>query len=85
MTHYKVSAAITVWKTKTQDIIFPTAGAIKHVDYTSQEVWTLCNGYLRVCYVKPGNLSDCIPEGHSLYSQFTGPFPFFVKVAGSGL
>ena len=36
MTHYKVSVAITVWKTvtKTQDIFFPTAGAIKHVEYT---------------------------------------------------
>ena len=39
--------------TKTQDIIFTTAGAIKHVDYTSKEVCTLCNRNLRVCYVKP--------------------------------
>ena len=38
--------------TKTTDIIFTTAGAIKHVDYTSKEVCTLCNRYLRVCYVK---------------------------------
>ena len=37
--------------TKTKDIIFTTAGAIKH-DYTSKEVCTLCNRYLRVCYVK---------------------------------
>ena len=74
--------------TKIQDIFFPNVGAIKHVDYTSQEVCTvslqrvfeslLCETWLR-------HLSNCIPVGHGLshglYSQFT----FFVEAAGSGL
>ena len=71
MTNYKVSAAITVWKTvtETQDIFFPTVGAIKHVDYTSQEVCIvtlqrvfeslLCETWLH-------HLSNCIPVGHGL-------------------
>ena len=56
MTHYNVSVAITVWKTmtKTQGTFVTTAGVVKHVDHTSKEVCTLSNGYLRVCYVKPG-------------------------------
>ena len=53
---------------------FPTAGAIKHVEYTCKEVCTLRNRYLGVCYVLH-HLSNCIPVGHGLYIQFTGPFP----------
>ena len=69
--------------TKTQDIFFPTAGAIKHAEYTCKEVCTLCNRYmyLRVCYVLR-HLSNCIPVGYGLYIQFTGPFSLFVKVLG---
>ena len=65
-----------------QDIFYPTAGAIKHVDYSCKEVCTLCNRYLGVCYVLR-HLSNCIPVGHGLYIQFTGPFPcLHVKVLG---
>ena len=58
----------------TRHFFYPTAGAIKHVDYSSKEVCTLCNRYLGVCYVLR-HLSNCIPVGHGLYKQFTGPFP----------
>ena len=83
MTHYKVSAAITVWKTvtKTQNIFFPTAGAIKHVEYTCKEVCTLCNRYLGVCYVLR-HLSNCIPVA-CIYSSL-GHF-LVCESAGSGL
>ena len=76
MIHYKVSVAITVWKTvtKTQDIFLSHCRSYKHVDYSSKEVCTLCNRYLGVCYVLH-HLSNCIPVGHGLYIQFTGPFP----------
>ena len=29
-----------------------------------------------------GHQSNCIPVGDGLYTQFTGPFPCFVKVLG---
>ena len=48
-------SCITVWTimmTKTQNIFFTSGGAIKHVDYTSKGVCTLCNRDLRVWYVK---------------------------------
>ena len=61
MTHYNVSVAIT----DPGSLFHYTAGAIKHVDYSSKEVCTLCNRYLGVHCVLH-HLSTCIPEGHSL-------------------
>ena len=83
MTHYNVSFATTVCKTmtKTQHIFFTIAGDIKHVDYISKKCAHFATD-VRVCYGKPGYI---IPVGHRLHTQFNGPFPFFVKVARSGL
>ena len=61
--------------TKTQNIFFPTAGAIKHVEYTCKEVCTLCNRYLGVCYVLR-DLSNCIPD------TVHWAISLFVKVLG---
>ena len=68
--------------TKTQDIFFPTAGAIKYVEYTCKEVCTPCNRYLGVCYVLC-HLSNCIPVGHGLYIHAVHrAISLFVKVLG---
>ena len=65
--------------TKTQDIFFPTAGAIKHVEYicklgsvhTLQQVFVL------------HHLSNCIPVGHDLYIHAVHwAISLFVKVLG---
>ena len=48
----------------------------------SQEVCTLCNRYLGVCYVLC-HLSNCIPVGHGLYIHAVHrAISLFVKVLG---
>jgi len=55
MTHYNISVAITVDKNSRH--LFHYCRSQKTC---SKEVCTLWNRYLRVCYVKPGHLSNCI-------------------------